>query len=469
MLNAQPEMLWSETYGGESRETLYSMVQTADSGFALAGFTNSYGSGGSDMWLVRTDKDGGTIWTNTFGGDSLDECLAIIQTIDGGFALAGYTESFGSGGRDMWLVKTDEEGDSLWSKTYGGENWDYCRDIIQTADSGYVLAGYTTSFGAGEDDMWLVKTNADGDSLWSETYGGRNWEACYSVLQTEDGGFALAGGTFTYGPGSYSMWLVKTDAEGVMEWAQAYGGTDYDWCVSAVQTSDGGFALAGYTASFDVGLSDAWLIKTDENGDSLWAQSYGGVSYDRCFSLLTTEDDGFVLGGYTGSSGAGVFDMWLIRCDVDGETLWDETFGGAGSEWCYSVIQTADGGYALGGHTYTIGAGENDMWLVKTSVDPVSVPNENHPILLNEFVLMPAYPNPFNSTTTITYGLPYPSNILLQVYNPSGQRITTLFEGNEQPGFHSATIVADNLPSGIYFVQLKSLDQVFTQKVILIR
>ena len=178
VVHAQPDSLWSRTFGGGNNEQCYSIIHTADGGYALAGYTESYGAGSYDMWLVKTDADGESLWSRTFGGARNDRCYSIIQTADGGFALAGGTLSFGAGDYDMWLVKTDSDGDSLWSRTFGGRNTDWCFSMIQTADGGYLLAGYTYSFDAVRSDMWLVKTDADGDFLWSRTLGEGGNEQC---------------------------------------------------------------------------------------------------------------------------------------------------------------------------------------------------------------------------------------------------------------------------------------------------
>ena len=365
--NAEPESLWSQTYGGGSRDESYSVIQTTNGGFALAGYTQSFGAGRGDFWLVSTNEEGEELWSQTYGGNLEESCIAFVQTTDGGFALAGWTQSFGEGEEDFWLVKTDENGDSLWSQTYGGEDEDVCTSIIQTADGGFALTGNTRSFGAGGNDFWLVKTDEDGEEFWSQTYGGEETDGCYSIIQTADGGFVLAGWTSSFGAGSYDFWLLKTDEDGDSLWSQTYGGEDVDICRSAVQTRDGGFALVGYTHSFGAGINDWWLVRTDEDGEELWSQTYGGEEMEYCYSIIQTADGGFALAGGTRSFGAGVNDFWLVRTDEEGEDIWSQTYGGEEWETCMSIIQTADGGFALTGNTRSFGAGDWDFWLVKTT------------------------------------------------------------------------------------------------------
>jgi hypothetical protein len=192
------------------------MVKTADGGYALAGHTNSYDAGNSDFWLVKVDANGNALWNKTYGGTDVDAAFSIVQTSDGGYALAGYTYSYGAGNADFWLVKTDLNGNALWNKTYGGTVAEMAWSMVKTADGGYALTGVTTSYGAGYSDFWLVKTDLNGNALWNKTYGGTGSDEAHSVVQTVDGEYALAGYTGSYGVGGSDFWLVKVDALGVI-------------------------------------------------------------------------------------------------------------------------------------------------------------------------------------------------------------------------------------------------------------
>jgi hypothetical protein len=258
---------WTKTYGGTSYDEAWALVQTVDGGYALAGVTDSFGAGSYDFWLVKTDSVGNAQWNQTYGGTGNDEARALVQTVDGGYALAGVTDSFGAGSYDFWLVKTDANGNAQWNKTYGGTNIDYGAALVQTSNGGYALAGGTYSFGAGNGDFWLVKTDSVGNAQWNQTYGGTGNDGAGALVQTVDGGYALAGVTKSFGAGDYDFWLVKTDANGNAQWNKTYGGTSTDYGVNAlVQTVDGGYALAGVTKSFGAGDYDFWLVKTDANG-----------------------------------------------------------------------------------------------------------------------------------------------------------------------------------------------------------
>lgn len=244
-----PPTEWNKTYGGSSWDVANSVLQTSDGGYVLAGFTQSYGAGLGDAWLVRTNSAGRMLWNRTYGGAAYDEAKVLILASDGGYALAGVTRSYGAGITDFWLVKTDLNGNPQWNRTYGGAGYDYLFSAIRTSDNGYALAGYTESYGQG-GDFWLVKTDINGVMIWNEVYGGRGWEEAHSVIQTSDGGYAIAGETDSIGSGATDFWWVKTAPDGKKQRDQAYGGANADGANSLVQTSDGGFAIGGYTESY---------------------------------------------------------------------------------------------------------------------------------------------------------------------------------------------------------------------------
>ena len=357
---------WNKTYGGTNDDHASALVQTSDGGYALAGYTNSFGAGGYDFWLVKTDASGTMQWNITYGGTNEDLALALVQTSGGGYALAGSTRSFGVSNADAWLVKTDEFGNMQWNKTYGGANYEFFDTIVQTGDGGYALAGCTTSFGAGGYDFWLVKTDASGTMQWNITYGGTNGDIAFALVQTSGGGYALAGYTNSFGAGGYDFWLVKTDASGNAQWNKTYGGTSDDSATSVVQTADGGYALAGSTSSFGAGGYDFWLVKTDASGNAQWNKTYGGTSDDMAFAFVQTSDGGYALAGYTKSFGAGSHDFWLVKTDSAGNAQWNKTYGGTSMDYATALVKTVDGGYALAGYTTSFGVGPNDFWLVKT-------------------------------------------------------------------------------------------------------
>jgi len=363
-----PDSLWSRIYEGDADDVYESVEQAADGGYILGGYTSSFGAGWYDFWLVRMNAEGYPVFDRTFGGFSADYCFCAQQTADGGYMLAGCTYSFTGqpGYSDFWLVRMDADGDSLWSRTFGGPLLEACNSAQQTSDGGYILAGYTASFGSGSSDFWLVKTNANGDSLWSRTFGGSEWEGCNCVQQTVDGGYVLAGNTYSFSAGWSDFWLVRVSGAGDSLWSRTFGGAQEDRCCSVQQTADGGYILAGMTASFGEPSGDFWLVKTNADGDSLWSRTFGGSTWEECYCVQQTADGGYILAGYTNSFGAGDSDFYLVKTDAEGGSLWSRTFGGSESDVCLSVQQTTDGAYILAGCTESFGASGCDGWLVKT-------------------------------------------------------------------------------------------------------
>ncbi|MCW4005671.1 MAG: hypothetical protein NWF04_03615 [Candidatus Bathyarchaeota archaeon] len=373
-----PPTEWTQAYGGSRSDQAYDIIQTSDGGYALAGYTGSFGEGYDDYWLVKTNADGIMQWGKTYGGTKMDQAYCVIQTSDGGYAIVGRTASSGAGYYDYWLVKTDADGEMQWNQTYGGLYDDCAFCVVETSDGGYALGGQTKSFGAGSIDYWLVKTDSNGAMQWNQTYGGASADYAFCVVHTNDGGYAIAGYTGSFGAGSTDYWVVKTDANGVMQWNQTYGGTNIEYADSIIQTSDGGYALAGYTASFGAGNYDYWLVKTDANGVMQWNQTYGGSSIEYARCVIQTSDNGYALVGRTFSFGAGNYDYWLVKTDANGVMQWNQTYGGSSIEYARCVIQTSDGGYALAGYTYSFGAGNYDYWAVKIAPEsPFVVPEYN--------------------------------------------------------------------------------------------
>jgi len=355
------------TYGGIGVDMAYSMAETDDGGYVLVGNTSSFGAGGYDVWLVKTDMFGNMVWDKTYGGWKSETAYSVVKTGDGGYALAGWTTSFGAGGYDVWLVKTDASGDMMWNKTYGGLDSDIGVWVIQTDDGGYAITGWTWSLGAGRADFWLIKTDSLGNEQWNETYGGVYDDTAVSLVQTDDGGYAMAGNRRSLGIYSDTdVWLVKTDALGNEQWNRTYGGASDEIMNSIIKTSDGGYAMAGYTASLGAGNSDVWLIKTDGTGDEQWNKTYGGLSDEWAQAMLQTGDGGYSMVGWTKSFGEGSADAWFVKTDALGNEQWNKTHGGTGYEVARSLVETSDGGYMIVGCTTSFGAGATDFWLIKT-------------------------------------------------------------------------------------------------------
>jgi len=342
--------IWSRTYGGKYEDVAYSVVETSDGGFALAGWRRPSLGEHSDLWLVKTDAYGNMEWNGTFGGIEEETAYSLVETSDGGFAAAGFTKSFGAGLADFWLVKTDFYGNMEWNKTYGGAKEDYANYMMITSDGGFALAGYTNSFGVDGFDFLMVKTDNYGNIEWYRTYGGLAYEKAIYLVEESDGGYVLAG-TSSSSERDDIFWLVKIDRFGNMMWNKSIGLEMYS---SVVKTSDGGFALYGGIVENIWSFSyTTWLIKTDAYGNVLWNQTYGST-YPESFpkySLVETTDGGFAFAG--GNR--------LNKTDACGNMEWSRIYNGI----IHSLDITSNGGYVLAGEIPSE-TGRSDFWLIKT-------------------------------------------------------------------------------------------------------
>jgi hypothetical protein len=367
-----PDTLWTRTYEGIGTfsEWANSVAQTSDGGYIIGGTAYHHNPGILDFCLLKTNSQGDQLWSRYYGNIKNDYGNSVQQTADGGYIIAGIITIPSAEGyhQDFYLVKTDSQGDALWTRTYGGSSNDGANSVQQTADGGYIMAGGTSSFGAGRGDFYLVKTDSLGDTLWTRTYGGSDDDGASSVQQTADGGYIVAGSTSSFGVGG-DFYLVKTNSSGYTLWTRTYGGSAGDRANSVQQTADGGYIVAGSTSSFGA-AGDFYLVKTDSSGDTLWTRNYGGSSGDGANSVQRTADGGYIMAGYTWSFGAGGCDFYLVKTDSIGDTLWTRTYGGTNYDGANSVQQTTDGGYVVAGHTSSFGAGAPEgnpsMYLVKT-------------------------------------------------------------------------------------------------------
>jgi uncharacterized delta-60 repeat protein len=424
-LNSAGGVTWQKTYNGTGDNRAQSIQQTSDGGYILAGFTSSFGVSGSDIWVLKLNSTGDVTWQKTYGGNGYEDAYSVQQTSDGGYIVAGYTTSFGAVGYDFWVLKLNSTGGVTWQKAYGGSGDDYVNSIQQTSDGGYIAAGSTWSFGAGIRDFWLVKLGVDGSivwysgsgvsttttncnpvdssaieptvswtpvdrtgivmsttvtprntyatvtvqsagTYWAETYGGTDEDGGVSVQQTSDGGYMVEGSTLSFGAGSGDVWVMKLDSAGSVTWQKTYGGTGDDEVSSMLQTADGGYILTGETNSFNASSSyDCWVLKLDPVGSVVWQKTYGGSGVDWAYSVQQTSDGGYVVAGSTGSFGAIGLDVWVLKLDSAGGVTWQKTYGGDGNDRAYSVQQTSDGGYIVAGDTLSFGAIGYDFWVLK--------------------------------------------------------------------------------------------------------
>jgi len=359
-----PSPSFCKAIGGPAIEKGNSLIQTSDGGYAIAGYTESFGAGEKDVYVVKLDANGNLQWTKTIGGPAIENGSSLVQTSDGGYAIAGSTRSFGAGEVDVYVVKLDANGNLQWTRTIGGEKDEVGFSLIQTSDGGYAIAGTTTSFGAGEADVYVVKLDANGNLQWTKTIGGPGYEIGFSLIQTSDGGYAIAGLTPSFGAGGLDVYVVKLNANGNLQWTKTIGGPAGEIGISLIQTSDGGYAIAGSTESFGAGEADVYVVKLDANGNLQWTKTIGGPAVENGSSLIQTSDGGYAISGYTGRPGE--WDIYVVKLDANGNLQWTKTIYAKNEDFSKpSLIQTSDGGYAISGDTKSFGAGETDICIVK--------------------------------------------------------------------------------------------------------
>jgi hypothetical protein len=466
-----PDVEWTKIYDGDDQDYGRFVQQTSDGGYIFTGDTKSFGVGLNDIWLVKTNSAGDTIWTRTYGGNEDDNSSCVRQTSDGGYIIFGETASFSPNYWKAWLIKTDENGDTSWTKLIG-ENRHYFIQSGQELPGGdYIFVGYTKASGAGQEDVWLVKTDAAGDTIWTKTIGGSEGDVSYSIDRTNDGGYVIAAATKSMGAGKNDCWLIRTDQSGDTIWTKTYGGVEDDYIYSVQQTEDNGFILAGGTRSFGVLNSyfNLWLVKTDFSGDTLWTRTFGGSGSEFAQAVRETSDGAYVVTGFSSSG------TWIIKIDPSGDTVWTKTLGWGGG---MHIESTIDGGYIILVYDYT-NSTLADICLVKLGSDPTDVESPEQENIPEDYILRQNYPNPFNPSTTIKYQIPKKSEVTIKVFSLLGREVKTLINEVQEAGEYQVEFSAKGgsasggdaagLSSGVYFYQLKTGGMVRTKKMLLIK
>ncbi len=412
---SQSVVKWQKCLGGSNVDRATSIQQTFGGGYIVAGYTlsndgNVSGNhGGSDCWIVKFNKNGTIQWQKCFGGSGNDVANSIQQTSDSGYIVAGYTSSNDGdvsgnhGSNDFWIVKLNKNGTIQWQKCLGGSNSEGANSIQQTSDGGYIVAGNSNSIDGdvtvnlGSSDYWIVKMDSTGNIQWQKSRGGSDDDYALSIQQTSDGGYIVAGHSWSNN-GNVSgnhfkndYWIIKLSPAGTMQWQKCLGGRKQDVAYSIQQTPDGGYIVAGSTCSngWDVkynhslqqGYADCWIVKLDSAGNIQWQKPLGGYFYDEGRSIQLTSDGGYIVAGYTRSIGAdvsgnhGSSDYWIVKLDTAGIIQWQKSFGGSDFDYAESIQQTADGGYIVAGSTKSNNGnvsgnhGGYDYWIVKLFAD----------------------------------------------------------------------------------------------------
>lgn len=392
---------FQRTYGGTRSETATSIQKTLDGNYIMAGYSASFNNGFNDMLLMKTTTSGALLWSKWFGGSSPDIAYFVNTCSDGGFILTGSTASFGNGNTDVYLLRTDSDGNHLWSSAIGGSNIDYGWCVTETNDGGFLVSGSTQTFGAGGWDGYLLKTNSSGTLQWTKTIGGTNGDNLNGFNKTSDGGYILTGKTSTNSFGSSDTWLLKLDANCDTTWTKYYGSATEEAGSTVIETADGGFIITGDIHNAQ-NIHHASLLKTDSQGTIQWARTFGGsgtTGGEFGFDVKQTTDLGYVLVGSTPAFGNSK-QIFMVKADNLGTMQWAKTYGGSDQDdpWFFQV--TADSGFAIAASTQSFGAGQYDVYLLKT--DSTGSSNLCNELDVNPEIVIP--PLSTRSGTTLGTG-----------------------------------------------------------------
>lgn len=496
-LNAQvvPSIQWQKSLGGSVTDYASSIQQTTDGGYIVAGQSSSsdgdvsVNHGQRDYWIVKLDTAGALVWQKDLGGSDNDEANSIQQTADGGYIVAGYTRSNDNdvsenhGLTDYWIIKLEADGSIAWQKSLGGAGVDKAHSVGQTADGGYLIAGISNSTDGdvtgnqGDFDYWIVKLSADGDIDWQKTLGGSNYDEAFSAKETTDGGYIITGNSYsnngdvTANHGSSDYWVVKLDSDRNLVWQKSLGGSNDDVSSSVEQTTDGGYVVEGYTNSTNGnvtgnhGSNDYWVVKLDAIGNIVWKKCFGGSGFDTAFSLQQTTGDGFIVAGYSNSAGGdvtgnnGSYDYWIVKLDMSGILEWQKSMGGSGDEIASCASQTSDGGFIVSGSSTSSNGdvsgnqGFEDYWIVTLTSDVAS----GVASLSNDFFSLS--PNPVQTQLTLVLhnfsegGINFATTaneLSIRVYDLQGKIIALPATiKNTQVQLNTTT-----LPNGFYTLQI---------------
>lgn len=368
------QSIFQHSYGNSRNERCQSAFQATGGGFLLNGVTTSFGNGDVDALIIKTDAQGNILWSKTCGTTANEITTFATETFDNNIIFIGTSDTSTPGTlTDVLLFKTDSSGNFLWAKTFGGANNETAVKIIEMPDHGYAITGTTESYGAGSGDVYLLRTDVNGDSIFSKIYGTPDGEVSKSMSKTSDGGFIICGKRSAIMSGSlvYTSLLMRIDSLGNLIWANLYGGSSFQEAQSVEQTSDGGFIVCGSRDNTNSGNYDILLFKTDGNGNLQWSKRYGGNKGEASYMLNLNEDDTYVLSGYTNSMGYGhrgddSTNIFLMKTDANGDTIWTRTYGDSLQEEAFLSCKTSDGGFLISGFSNYHDADSSQMLIIKT-------------------------------------------------------------------------------------------------------
>ncbi len=455
-----PDTLWTRTYGSETEysEQTYAMCPTLDGGFVLAGIAYET----SQMLVVRTDNQGNPIWTRTYGSDAWNWASTVQYLPNGDFLIAGYIDDI-----LMFALRINALGDTVWSRTYQRllDSDDYIRASVVLSDEGALLVGTSNT---GNSMVYALRINAVGDTIWTFSYDhSETHTSGFAVALAPDSSLVIAGGLWTIDVNESDFLMLNLTEDGDLNWERSYGTDDFDVATSVLPTPDGGFILSGYSA-IGPGPRRIYLVRTDSIGDTIWTRIYEGYPSITANGICLAPGGGYVVVG-TINVNIAPWDrahMFALRVDEQGDTLWSRLFSRSDTDEATCILPTPDGAYVIAGHSHTPGRGF-DMYLVKTLPDPFDTDIHN-PVFPSDFNVS-VYPNPFNSTTTLSFSLTHTSSVSLTIFNLLGQAVYQSDLGRLNAGEHRQIFDASELPSGIYLARVQVGEMSKIRKMVLLK
>ncbi|TET23470.1 MAG: T9SS type A sorting domain-containing protein [Candidatus Stahlbacteria bacterium] len=453
---------WTRIYGGDADDGGYCVRQTSDGGYIVSGYSYSLNS----LWILKIDEYGDTLWTRDSTDWRIGKGYSVQETADGGWIVTGYVAPFRDGKHHLYLIKLDSEGQVLWTRG----DWEWINEPVggvgysvqETSDGGYIIAGATSPWFGEIEDLWLIKTNSEGDTLWTRIYGGEGPDCGCSVREASDGGYIVAGYTST----DWSLWLLRTDENGDIVWTSGLDEWWYGKGYSVTETSDGGWIVTGYVEPFDDAKHHLIVARMDSDGDTLWTRmeqgwfpnGAGGVG--RC--IQETSDGNFILTGYTSEWIGDTNDLFLVKLNPAGDTLWSRIYGGEDEDIGYCVGQTADGGYIITGATKSFSVDGYDLWLLKTdaSGDTLGVIKELVVDVGSNWYVF----SPIGSEIVLRYE-DSPCGFHAFVFDAAGRKVDEL-HSTEQSGI---VTWGEEYSPGVYFIRVESDTSGSARKVVLMK
>jgi len=461
VLAQPPDSLWYKAFGGTANEKGFAVMEDDNGNCIVVGSTESSGNGNYDIFLVKLDKNGDPVWTKTYGGALSEQANSISKAWYGGYIITGYTQTNANGISDLFILSVGENGDSLWSKKYGGMTSDQGYCIIQNVDQGYVLCGYSSVFGVG-DQLYLLKTDNAGDTLWTKTFGGNYQDYGRCVIEDSQGDYIIAGNSYySSSAEAGDAWVHKTDSDGTVIWSKRYGGDNEDIFYAALEM-DEGYIFAGQTLSFGADVIDVYVVCTYFNGDTIWAKTYGGAGADYAYAISGSLTSGFYITGYSKSFNSNG-DVYIIHISGDGDLIWEKNWGNdVDAERAYACASLDKNEFIVTGILDYYNQDQDDLFVLRLGEGGAGFAESHHSHITD----LNAFPNPFTKNTFFRIDLSITSSVYSTIYDIHGNVVMTRNHGYMKSGTHELEWYCPDCPSGVYYGKIISGDRCFEIKMI---